>query len=121
MLPYLAGIRDKLQFCLSFSEGEAHKQMKMKVEAVSYVVNAYGRGRGLSGVRQEASESLDVKRRVSGVSLPTNLRLHGLQPVRAIDSVQSMESTTGISSGTTIERMLPSLLKDFSHLHCVPR
>lgn len=93
--------------------------MTMKFGAVSYVVNVYGRGWGLSGVRQEASIP-GCKREGESQVFP-NLRLHGLQPVRAIDSVQSMDSRTGTSSGTTMERMLPSLLKDFSHFHCVPR
>lgn len=45
--------------------------MKMKVEAVSCVVNVYRRGWGLSGVRQEASESLDVRGRESFKCFPT--------------------------------------------------
>lgn len=45
--------------------------MTMKFGAVSYVVNVYGRGWGLSSVRQEASESLDVRGRESLRCFPT--------------------------------------------------
>lgn len=108
LLPYLVGIGTNCSFLsLSLSEGEAHKQMKMKMGSVSYIMNVcvcvvwVGWRWGLSVVRQEASESLNVRENVSDISLPINLLPHGLHPIRALDSVQSMASRTGTSPGTT--------------------
>lgn len=58
-------------------------------------------------VRQEASESLGVREiEAQVISLPGNHLAHGLHPVRVLDSVQSLESRTGTSSGPTVERIL---------------
>lgn len=107
----LGRCQDQLPFPLCLSQGGTHKQMKMNMGAVLCVVSAcvlcVGRGEsgGVSVVRQEASASLGVRERKS-----SSLLLHGSHPIRALDSVQSMESGTRTSSGSTIERMpLPAL------------
>ena len=60
-------------------------------------------GGGVRAERGEASGALGVGDGVSSVSLPTGLLAHGLCPIRALGSVQSVRSRTRTSSGTAAE------------------